>query len=410
VNEQLESVAGRDYNSAFTVARVSHNTLRVRFGALNQAQAQYSMIPQTHNVTLLLMVPEEICQQTVPQMVRLVLRTSFVDARDGTGLEDDLDWGEELLRKALKAHGIDKERESKEDIRLLQNLVAANNYTGFREHVKTIRYPESLWVDLAALRERSLYQTATLTLPKYGPPVLGLPGQKPLLLDDGKSTISTTLVGIRDIIPKKLLVSLKTQTVKISPPKKEATPAKEDLKEADVVATSIKPGQADDEFLVTFQSLAAIKRKPINDIVEVVVSTRDKPSLEKRYHGVYVVKEALLTFELSVRPEVINSDEKGQGRLVINVTKVPPDGVTLNLAGADLGTVTTDPDKILMEPKDPNAFKNILKVAKPGVVTIELFNLNPESIVTVSGTDESGRSSTPITLRVISISKQKKQD
>ena len=417
VNEQLESVAGRDYNSAFTVARASHNTLRVRFGAMNQAQAQYSMIPQTHNVTLLLMVPKEMCQQKVPQMVRLVLRTSFVDARDGTELEDDRDWDEKELGKVLKAHGIDKEREerkSKENIGLLRHLVAANNYTGFREHVKTIPYPESLWVDLATLRERSRYQTATLTLPKHEP-VLGLEGQKPLLLDDGKSTISTTLVGIRDIIPKKLQVSLKTKTVRLvkegneqPASNREATPAKE----ADLVATSIKPGLADDEFLVTFQSIAAIKRKPIDDIVELVVSTRDETSLAKEqiYHGFYVVKEAPapLKFELSVRAGVINCDDKGQGKLVLDVTKAPPDGVTLNLSGADVGKVITDPDNILMNPKDPNAPK-ILKVAKPGVVTIELFNLNPESNITVFGTDESGTKSTPIAVRVLSLSPSKQK-
>jgi len=109
MTEQLESVSSLDYNSAFTVARVSENTLRVRFGALNQAQAQYAVIPQAHNVTLLLMVPtnmvnkNEISERTV----RLVSRTAFIDARDGTELEDNSQYRVEAIQKVLQARKIE---------------------------------------------------------------------------------------------------------------------------------------------------------------------------------------------------------------------------------------------------------------------------------------------------------------
>ena len=120
------------------------------------------------------------------------------------------------------------------------------------------------------------------------------------------------------------------------------------------------------------------------------------------------MKEAPASFDLSVRAGVINADEQGQGKLVINITKVP-DSVTLKIGGADVGTVTTVPDGILSkDPKDPSIWKG----TKPGIVTLTLFNLNPESNVTVSGKDESGTSSTPIVVRVVSLSasKQKKQE
>lgn len=57
--EELKSVLGRDLNSLLTVARLSDNTLRVRLGALSQAEARYAMVPRTHNVTLLILVAKE---------------------------------------------------------------------------------------------------------------------------------------------------------------------------------------------------------------------------------------------------------------------------------------------------------------------------------------------------------------
>ena len=511
VNEQLQSVTGRDYNSAFTLARVSHNTLRVRFGALNQGMARYSMIPQTHNVTLLLMVPTKPGKKGLDnRTVRLVSRTAFIDARNGNELMDDPKRRIEEIGGALKDCKIDPEKEKKGDECLhecldLPRLVAGNNWAEFRECVnrkcvKKKNYPEPLWVELASLREESRYQTATLTLPKYDP-VLGLEGQTPLLIDDGKSSISTKLVGIRDLNQKKLMVDLKASTCSLC---KDGKLLKESVKrdtdgkvlegtcrldkggkvlegtfklhkdetaqegtfkldkdetaqegtfkldeggkvlggtfkldkdetvqvvpckEVYVAAASIKPDLGDGEFLVTFPSLRAVKWQPINDEATVVVSTGDERSPvygaknKKKYRGVYAVMQKPPLFALSVLAGVINSDEKGQGTLVINVKKAPdsdtfPAAVTLKISGADfdVSKVTTDPAGI-RPPPDPTKDQDprSLKVTKPGAVTLVLFNLNPESNVTVSGTDESDTSSTPITVRVVSLpkSKQKMQE
>ena len=138
MNEQLQSVTGRDYNSAFTLARTSHNTLRVRFGAVNQAMARYSMIPQTHNVTLLLMVPKAMLEEKEVhgKTVRMVSRTAIVDAQDGKELDDKYSkYGPDEVLKVLAVRGIEKPVPPGE-LYSLQRYVAANDYAEFRKYVE----------------------------------------------------------------------------------------------------------------------------------------------------------------------------------------------------------------------------------------------------------------------------------
>lgn len=57
---QEQSVGGvaNDFNGLFTIGSVTANVLRVRLGAAQNAANSYEMIPRTHNITLLLLVPD----------------------------------------------------------------------------------------------------------------------------------------------------------------------------------------------------------------------------------------------------------------------------------------------------------------------------------------------------------------
>jgi hypothetical protein len=68
--------------------------------------------------------------------------------------------------------------------------------------------------------------------------------------------------------------------------------------------------------------------------------------------------------------------------------------------------VTTDPPNSLSGDEKK---KGILKLKNGALVTIQLFNLSPESYVTVYGADETGASSTPIILKVQSLSGKEKE-
>jgi hypothetical protein len=80
--EQLKSLLGRDFNSLLTVARVSDNTLRVRLGAQSAASG-YAMVPRTHNITILLLIPDCDAQP----VARIVAKSEVVDIETGVPLK-----------------------------------------------------------------------------------------------------------------------------------------------------------------------------------------------------------------------------------------------------------------------------------------------------------------------------------
>ena len=47
----FQAVLGRNYNSLLTIAQTKDNSLRVRLGALQQANSQYAIVPRTHTIT-----------------------------------------------------------------------------------------------------------------------------------------------------------------------------------------------------------------------------------------------------------------------------------------------------------------------------------------------------------------------
>jgi hypothetical protein len=58
-SDSLQKVTGENFNSLLSVARVSDNTLRVRLGAMQQGNSVYAIVPRTHNISVLLLVPEK---------------------------------------------------------------------------------------------------------------------------------------------------------------------------------------------------------------------------------------------------------------------------------------------------------------------------------------------------------------
>ncbi|WP_291329224.1 hypothetical protein [Desulfovibrio sp. UCD-KL4C] len=78
---------GKNYNSLMTVGRISDNSIRVRFGAMLTAnekgnEKKYIMIPRTHYVTLLLMVPNKQNNKLMA-----LTRTTLVNTENGKELK-----------------------------------------------------------------------------------------------------------------------------------------------------------------------------------------------------------------------------------------------------------------------------------------------------------------------------------
>ncbi|MEO0975487.1 MAG: hypothetical protein AAFX85_20545, partial [Pseudomonadota bacterium] len=74
--ERLREQLGKDLNGVLTVTRASRSALRVRLGASAAGSTEYAMVPRTHNVTALVLVPQaQAATLTTPPL-------SLADATD----------------------------------------------------------------------------------------------------------------------------------------------------------------------------------------------------------------------------------------------------------------------------------------------------------------------------------------
>ncbi|MFH1843649.1 MAG: hypothetical protein ABIF77_10640 [bacterium] len=168
--QDIETVLGRDLNSLLTVARVSDNTMLVRLGALQQATSNYAMAPRNHNVTLLLMVPEENAVGT--QSIQVVSKTTLVDAETGIALPDR---GPEDIAADFQALAVDHGLQDLDSVNFNRLLAHAqrNDLPGFVSELaaalpaghQALEYAQVIWLDLVTLMIGSRYSATEFDLP-----------------------------------------------------------------------------------------------------------------------------------------------------------------------------------------------------------------------------------------------------
>jgi hypothetical protein len=410
LHDKLQSVLAHDYNSQFTVARASENTLRIRFGAAQQATAHYAAIPQTHNVTFLLLSPKQNVtnnSNATNRLVRLVSKMTIMDAETGAELPANQDYQLGEIREALRCHEFTQHFDE-EQISLLSRCIYANDYQSFDKIIGQpgkgfggIHFRDALWADLATLHGLNQYQTATLELPPY-PPMITFEPQTPILTDDIKSGMTAAIGGVVDVNPNEITARLEAEL------KSNATV--QTRGHLSLSATSLAINEATHQLIVTFPSAAALGRgfdgQPSIQIIRLPDPfIRGSNTHEKvgTFRCFYVSKTpAQITYRLSSNAKLIVSD-KGQGKLQVRLDiDKTEQGVTLALEGANVAGATTVPIDILSTNKD-NVGKIV--ITKSGVVTLNLFNLNSSVKVTLKVTDEIAKTTAPdLTLRVVETS------
>lgn len=88
----LRATQGNEANSLLTVAKLSDDTVRVRLGAVQSPTYQYTTLPRTHNISLLVIYKP--CEQATaaqletdtPRTITAITRTTFRDAISGSAL------------------------------------------------------------------------------------------------------------------------------------------------------------------------------------------------------------------------------------------------------------------------------------------------------------------------------------
>jgi len=95
--EKLQSILGKELNSLLTVSKTSGNSIRVRLGAAHQVQSKYAIVPRTHNITLVVLVPkphttEKVKLEDLKREVEIISESTFVHVETGEELKDVRDF------------------------------------------------------------------------------------------------------------------------------------------------------------------------------------------------------------------------------------------------------------------------------------------------------------------------------
>lgn len=209
---KLQAVVGNDINSLMSLARVTDNTVRVRFGAMQQATAQYAMVPRTNNVTLLILVPKQAIVEdpNLGSFIDVLGRTEMINAKSGKPIPPaPLVNGTERCTEILTPYSDFTESDAcdKSKVQELLNDVMANRYASFVSKVSSklkdpkVEFPyKQLWLDFAAATTYSAYASTNFELPKLKLPQ-AFCEQSAALIDDGKSEATITLRDAKFLLP-----------------------------------------------------------------------------------------------------------------------------------------------------------------------------------------------------------------
>lgn len=241
LRQTLNTVAGQDFNSRYTVARLADNTLYVRIGAANQAStAGSALVGQTYDVSVLLLIPTNYFPKDGKEQptIKIVTHTDFREAGSGKLVASrgrpalvaaadmvmrDMLYGDllnawnaaspdvkqetaqklvcpiqtgsyEVILACAGDNKPDKKARTFEEVLTATTLDWRGGKVNFGPNYLSTTLHESFWTRLSVILADSAFKSAFFPLPV--PPVVRIPEQTALLQDDSKET---TLVMLRDV-------------------------------------------------------------------------------------------------------------------------------------------------------------------------------------------------------------------
>lgn len=264
--ENFASKRGNNLNSLLTVAKLSDNTIRVRLGAMNQTGPNtngYAMIPQTHNITVLLLMPNatssvencneaatsaaeqckevktlatdqcngalfsaaEACKNKQGEKVFITALTTMIDTNTGKSVQGRDFENSHGVEQLLKLAGMKKLQDKKtgddtktddpdryDKAKALHIFASENDWPNFLrlcEIYKEGKDCETLWTEMIALRVGSTYAYTSFTLPKIKPSThVFFKPQVALLRDDTEEKTVVSLIGGKNLNKEYLSATL----------------------------------------------------------------------------------------------------------------------------------------------------------------------------------------------------------
>jgi hypothetical protein len=336
MREDMDSVLGTDINSLLTVGRVTDGAIQVRLGAARQASSEYAMIPRTHNITLLVMVPKGFIEDSdITPKVRVVAKNVLRRTDNGKKICDrtNVEETKEYIAVLKEYYGGDDEAWEPDDgvVKNLRIAMFENNYQRFSEILKGMQTestsgPRSVWMEFIEIAGKNDLTSTVFDLPRPEGMEWPVVDQAVLLMDDTKSTLSGKLCGGKGINPDYLsaLLNLRLKNDETLP----------------IMATSVSVDSEGGNPVLTFPSLRAWKISGI----DMKGSLLNKSYIELKYtpknlwntqavkgpvnysNIYYIAKEkTILPPAFSVRPALdtitVNNDSTGALQLFIESEK-----------------------------------------------------------------------------------------
>lgn len=162
--DELVTTIARDFNSLYSVARQTDNSIRVRMGARLHSSRNYFMVPQTHNITLLLLAPASI-----PPGSDVVVEgfTEFVDVTTGQPIHGGgLSRVESVVDERLKAFKLDQYVKGTTKS-ALDDAAVANDFPAFDAVLRPVLRQQR--ADRANAPEKGVRSCAALPTPPPAP-------------------------------------------------------------------------------------------------------------------------------------------------------------------------------------------------------------------------------------------------
>jgi hypothetical protein len=423
----VKSSFGRNYNSLLTVARQSDNVLRVRLGARQSPGGySYEMVPQTHNVSLLLLVPAPLVAASEHD-VYVGSRTTFAYCANGKWVRPP-DAPDERVRNRLcanwKAAAVNANSKELNGITEISEPNKPNTWNQLVTHVANEEYESfvetleekgikdqglvnRMWFDLS-IRGAKDYDKTTFAVPKYPESkaeIVGDKSQTVICSDDGKTT-SATIFGVKDIDPVKVSAVWRVECTRDG----SATGNGEGSKVASyafpATTAALAPGERD--LVLTFPSLAAQGLKP-KDAISHPLSLcyphsdgkyRDIEDVNKltglyRKTSVAAKQKAQITVQVAPEPLQANATSGNEARsLCVAFVRSPGVGNKDDISGYTITVsgplvVSYKPTNTVIE-EAPTKGLQVYTIKTDGQVVLQLTGLVADQTVKLTFTAPEG--------------------
>lgn len=373
LSKRLESVFGSDLNSLLSVGKTTPNVLRVRFGAMNQPDARFAMVPRNNYVTVLILIKESDIPAYRASGLQVGMRTQLRHAQTGKMLKSRT----LSLNQLNEINGAFNTEFNLAQLGRLLEKAEQNDLSNFRVMLSA-NYPnlpaEPLWIYLSDMRLTSANRVAWFDMPPDKTPVIAAAGTT-ALFSLGEKSSEILLRGNKNSdalrgVAGSLVYSKGNPAVNYRIPARQLVAAEDGtgIRALFPPLQKALENTANHQFQLEGASIPAGSRA--YSVTPIVVAS---PSEDKKYN-----------YRASVTAKAIRARGDGHGLVDVYVDRddnqapLPP-ATFLNVQGASIRNVWRAGVTVaLNEPKG-------VPVSNDSIFTFELFNLVDRATVTFGG-------------------------